>query len=178
MDRFNNRLRQILILAVIILIAILIVRYFYIFIPGVLGSITLYILSKKSYFFLIEKKKWRRQWTALLYIFGYLIIICLPVYLAVVIILPKVVALFNNPVPLIVAVKTFSAKIQSTTGIEIINGNNLQEITKNLASKVPMLLTGTANFITNLLIVFLLRALIFLFQQDVLLHAMEISAQN
>jgi predicted PurR-regulated permease PerM len=103
---------------------------------------------------LIEKKKWRRQWTALLYIFGYLIIICLPVYLAVVIILPKLVALFNNPVPLIVAVKTFSAKIQSTTGIEIINGNNLQEITKNLASKVPMLLTGTANFITNLLLMF------------------------
>jgi predicted PurR-regulated permease PerM len=215
MDKFNNRLRQILILAVIILIAVLIIRYFYIFIPGVLGSITLYILSKKSYFFLIEKKKWRRQWTALLYIFGYLIIICLPVYLAVVIILPKVVALFNNPVPLIVAVKTFSAKIQSTTGIEIINGNNLQEITKNLASKVPMLLTGTANFITNLLLMFfvlyymlihgrtmdkyleemmplknknreilsvetdiMIRALTFLFQQDFLLHAMEISAQN
>jgi predicted PurR-regulated permease PerM len=154
MDRFNNHLRQILILAVIILIAILIIRYFYIFLPGVLGAVTLYILSKKSYFFLVEKKKWRRQWTALLYIFAYVIIICLPVYFAVVIIVPKIIALFNNPVPLIVAVKTFSAKIQSTTGIEIINGNNLQEITKNLASKVPMFLTGTANFVTNLLLMF------------------------
>jgi predicted PurR-regulated permease PerM len=154
MNNFNNRLRQVLILAVIILIGILIIQHFYIFLPGVLGTITLYILSKKSYFFLVEKKKWRRQWTALLYIFGYLVIICLPVYFAVVILLPKIIALFNNPVPLIVAVKTFSAKIQGATGIEILNGNNLQEITKNLASKVPMLLTGTANFVTNLLLMF------------------------
>ena len=136
------------------LIAILIIIHFYIFLPGVLGSVTLYILSKKSYFFLVEKKKWRRQWTALLYIFGYLILICLPVYLAVVIIVPKVVALFNNPVQLIVAVKTFSAKIHEATGIELINTNNLQTVTKNLAAKLPMLLTGTANFVTNLLLMF------------------------
>ena len=154
MNSFNNRLRQILILAVIILIAILIIRYFYIFLPGVLGSVTLYILSKKSYFFFIEKKKWKKQWTALLYIFGYLIIICLPVYLAVVIILPKVVALFNNPVPLIIAIKTFSAKVQNATGIELINGDNLQTVTKNLAAQLPMFLTGTANFVTNLLLMF------------------------
>lgn len=154
MDRFNNHLRQILILGIIILIAILIIQYFYIFLPGVLGSVTLYILSKKSYFFLVEKKKWRRQWTALLYILGYLIIICLPVYLAVVIIVPKVVALFNNPVQLIVAVKTFSAKIHDATGIEIMNGDNLQTVTKNIANKLPMFLTGTANFVTNLLLMF------------------------
>lgn len=154
MDKFNNRLRQILILAVIILIAVLIIRYFYIFIPGVLGSVTLYILSKKSYFFLIEKKKWRRQLTALLYIFIYLILICLPVYFAVVILVPKVVALFNNPVQLVVAAKTFAAKIQSATGMELINGDNLQTVMKNIASRVPMLLTGTANFVTNLLLMF------------------------
>jgi len=128
MDKFNNRLRQILILAVILLIAVFIIRYFYVFIPGVLGSVTLYILSKKSYFFLIEKKKWRRQLTALLYIFVYLILICLPVYFAVVILVPKVVALFNNPVQLMVAAKTFAAKIQNATGIELINGDNLQTV--------------------------------------------------
>lgn len=154
MDKFNNRLRQVLILAVIILIGILIIRYFYIFLPGVLGSITLYILSRKSYCFLIEKKKWRRQWTALLYILGYIVIICLPVYLAVVILVPKVVAVFNNPVQLMVAVKIFSAKVQGATGIELINGQSLQTVTRNIASKVPLFLTGTANFVTNLLLMF------------------------
>ncbi|MEO5908872.1 MAG: hypothetical protein ABIR50_00740, partial [Ginsengibacter sp.] len=112
MSNFNNHLRQIILLGIIILIGVLIIRHFYVFLPGVLGSVTLYILSKKSYFFLIEQRKWKRQATALLYILGYTIIIALPVYLAVVILLPKVVALFNNPVQLIVAMKLFSAKVQ------------------------------------------------------------------
>lgn len=154
MNSFNNHLRQIILLAIIILIGILIIKNFFIFLPGVLGSVTLYILSRKSYFHLVEKKKWRKGWTALLYIFGYTILICLPVYLAVVMLLPKLIALFNNPVQLIVAVKSFSQKIQSAVGIELINGDNLQSATKNLAGKLPSLLTGTANFITNLLLMF------------------------
>lgn len=133
---------------------ILIVNHFFIFLPGVLGAVTLYILSKKSYFNLIEKKKWKKSWTALLYIFGYTIIICLPVYLAAVMLVPKLTALFNNPVPLVVAVKSFSQKIQDATGIELFNGDNVQLAMKNLAGRLPRLLTSTANFVTNLILMF------------------------
>ena len=87
MTSFNNRFRQIVLLGVITLIGILMLKHFYIFLPGVLGAITLYILSRKSYSNLIQKK-WRPGWTALLYILGYAIIICLPVYLAVVLVIP------------------------------------------------------------------------------------------
>ena len=154
MNPFNNHLRQIILLGIIILVGILIVNHFFIFLPGVLGSITLYILSKKSYFNLVEKRKWKKSWTALLYILGYTIIICLPVYLAVVMLVPKLIVLFNNPVPLVVAVKGFSQKIQEATGIELFNGDNVQLAFKNLAGRVPMLLTSTANFITNLILMF------------------------
>jgi predicted PurR-regulated permease PerM len=133
---------------------VLLLKHFYIFLPGVLGAITLYILSRKTYFFLIEKKKWRPGWTAFLYIFGYTIIICLPVYLAVVLLIPKLVELFNNPVQLIVAVKTFSQRIMDATGIELYNGDSLQNATKKIAGNLPSFLTGTANFITNLLLMF------------------------
>ncbi|MEO8719942.1 MAG: AI-2E family transporter [Ginsengibacter sp.] len=147
-------MRQITLFAIVVLTGILIIKHFYIFLPGVLGSLTLYILSKKSYFYLVEKKKWKKQGTALLYILGYTIIIALPVYLAVVILLPKLIDLFNNPVQLIVAIKSFSSRLQQATGIELMNGDNLQNITKNLAGKLPSFLTGTANFITNLLLMF------------------------
>ena len=136
------------------LLAVLMLKHFYIFLPGVLGAITLYILSRKSYFYLVEKKNWRRSWTALLYILGYTIIICLPVYLAVVLVMPKLVALFNDPVQLVVAVKTFSQKVQHATGIELYNGDSLQNATKKIAGNLPLFLTGTANFLTNLLLMF------------------------
>ena len=154
MDTFNNRLRQVILLGIIIIIGILILNNFFSFLPGVLGSVTLYILSKKSYFYLLETKKWRPGWTALLYILGYTIIICLPVYFAVVMLVPKMEALFNDPVQLMVAAKSFSQKIDEATGIQLINSNNLQNATKNLANKIPLLLTGTANFVTNLLLMF------------------------
>ena len=151
---FNERLRQVILLALIILIGVLMLKHFYIFLPGVLGAITLYILSRKSYFKLTEKKRWRPGWTALLYILAYTIIICLPVYLAVVLITPKLIALFNNPVQLLIAVKSFSQKIQDATGMEVFNSNTLKTATQKLASNLPLLLTGTANFLTNLILMF------------------------
>lgn len=90
----------------------------------------------------------------MLYILGYTIIICLPVYLAAVMLVPKLVALFDNPVQIMVAVKSFSQKIQDATGIELFNSDNLQNASKTLAAKIPSLLTGTANFVTNLLLMF------------------------
>lgn len=153
MTGFNNRLRQIILLGLIILMGVLMIKHFYIFLPGVLGAITLYILSRKQYFNLIEKRKWRPGWTAMLYILGYTIIICLPVYMAVVMVIPKLIALFNNPVQITVAVKTFSEKIYQAIGVEL-NGDNVKSVTTRIANNIPSLLTGTANFITNLILMF------------------------
>jgi predicted PurR-regulated permease PerM len=154
MVSFNNRLRQLTLLAIIILIGILMLKHFYVFLPGVLGAITLYILSRKLYFHLTDEKHWKPGWTALLYILAYLIIICLPVYLAVVLVIPKIVAVFNNPVQIMLAVTTFSQKVQQATGIELYNAESLQNASKKIADNLPMFLTGTANFVTNLLLMF------------------------
>lgn len=130
------------------------IKHFYIFLPGVLGAITIYILSRKLFFTLVENRKWKPSWTVLLFILGFTILICLPVYFAIVLVIPKLVALFNNPVQLIVAVKTFSQKIHETTGLDILDENSLKVATRNLASNIPGLLTGTANFLTNLILMF------------------------
>src|SRR4051794_35272989 len=117
MTGFNNHLRQIILLALIIFIGILMLTHFYIFLPGVLGAVTLYILSRKTYDKLVREKRWKPGWTALLYILGFAVIICLPVYIAGVLVTPKLVALFNNPVQLMIAVKSFSQRIFEATGI-------------------------------------------------------------
>ena len=154
MISFNNCLRQLTLLAIIIVIGILMLKHFYVFLPGVLGAITLYILSRKLYFRVTDEKGWRPGWTALLFILAYLIIICLPIYLAVVLVIPKIVAVFNNPVQIMLAVTTFSNKVQQATGIELYNGESLQNASKKIADNLPMFLTGTANFVTNLLLMF------------------------
>ncbi len=154
MVSFNNRLRQVILLAVIVLIAILLIKHFYIFLPGVLGAITLYILSREFYFKLVDKRKWRPGWTAFLYIIFYTVIIALPVYLAIELVSPKLIALFNNPVEIMVAVKTFSNKIQDATGFELFSNENIKSLSQKIANSVPKILSVTANLITNLLMMF------------------------
>ena len=53
---FNERLRQILILLLILAIALLLIIEMKVFIPGLLGGVTLYILSRSVYFQLIYKR--------------------------------------------------------------------------------------------------------------------------
>lgn len=154
MVSFNHRLRQIVLLSLIFLIGILILKHLYVFIPGVLGAVTLYILSRETYFKLIEKKKWSKGWTAMLYIFGFIIIIGLPVYMAIVLVSPKLMALINNPVEITVAIRSFSNRIQDALGIELFNSESIRSTTRNVANRVPRLLSGTANLISNLLIMF------------------------
>lgn len=154
MVSFNNRLRQVILLAVILLLAILFIKHFYVYLPGVLGTITLYILSRELYFKLVEKKKWKPGWTAFLYIIFYTIIIGLPVYFAFVLVSPKLTALFNNPEEITVAIKTFSGKIQQATGFEALSDENIKAVSQKLANSVPKVLSVTVNLITNLLLMF------------------------
>ena len=154
MDNFNLHLKQIFLLAIIVFIGVLLLTHFYLFLPGILGAITLYILSRHSYFYLVEKKKWSAAWTSLMFILGYTVIIVLPVYLAVILLLPKLVDIFNNPVELMVAVKTFAAKVEDAIGINVYDGENMRNTLQKVAGQLPSFLTGTANLLTNLLLMF------------------------
>ncbi|MEO5646769.1 MAG: AI-2E family transporter [Chitinophagaceae bacterium] len=153
---FNNRVRQVIILAVIILLAFLLLKHLFVFIPGILGAITLYILSRDSYYRLTIVRKWSKGWTAILYIIGYAVIIALPIYLAIKMVSPKLATLFGNPVELIIAIKSFSEKIFNYTGIQLISDDTLHGLKNNLASILPKFLTGTANLISNLVMMFFL----------------------
>lgn len=56
MTGFNDRLRQIILLALIIFIGVLMIKHFYIFLPGVLGAITIYV-KPELFFTLVENRK-------------------------------------------------------------------------------------------------------------------------
>lgn len=154
MKEFNDRLRQIIILSIIIIIGFLMIKHFYNFLPSVLGAVTLYIVSRSNYFYLTQNKNWPKSWTALLYVLGYTVIIVLPVYIAVVLITPKIVALFSDPVQMLVALQTFANKVKEAIGITLYDAETVKETLQKLANNIPALLTGTANFLTNLVLMF------------------------
>ncbi|MDB5202106.1 MAG: hypothetical protein JWQ27_1515 [Ferruginibacter sp.] len=153
---FNERLRQVLVLLLIILMAVLLISQLAIFIPGLLGGITLYILSRAFYFRMVYKKKWKKGWTALLFILGYLVIIAVPVYISVTLISPKINSIAQNQDKIMSAIEGISNKLAEKTGFKLLSADSAKAISGKVATMVPRLLNSTATVLTNLIMMFFL----------------------
>ncbi len=152
MPSFNNRIKQVLLLSVILLLVYLVIRELYLFLPGVLGAVTLYILSRANYFQLIYHRKWKKGWTAGMFIIYYLVLIGLPVFLAITLISPKINSFLTDPNATITAAKSSINTIQQHLGFTIVSESSLTSSLSKLTTIIPSLLNSTANLITNLAI--------------------------
>lgn len=147
---FNNRIRQVLLIMLLVSIAYLICRELYIFLPGFLGAVTLYILSREWYLFLTEKKKWKKNLSATLLLIGFLVIIGLPIYITVNLMTPKINSLFNNSQEVMQGLKSVSAQLKEWTGQDLLTENNMAELQKRTTNFIPAFLNSTAVILGNL----------------------------
>ena len=155
-NNFNNRLRQLILLLIIALLAILLSTQLFIFLPGFLGAVTLYILTRNWYQSLIQQKKWKKGLTALLFILGLIVIIAIPVYFSIIMVSPKINSLLNNQQEVIQGLQIFSDKMESSFGIKLFTDEGTQSIASKISSFIPVLLNNTANVATNLIMIFFL----------------------
>ena len=153
---FNKRILQVLVLLLIILIAVLLIGQLYIFIPGILGGVTLYILSRGYYFKLIFKNKWKKGRTAMMFILFYLFIISLPIYLSVNLVTPKINQILKNQDLIVQKLQNMAENISAKTGIKLLSPDNIKTVTQKISGMVPMLLSGTATTLANLFMMFFL----------------------
>ncbi|MGG9964258.1 AI-2E family transporter [Ferruginibacter sp. SUN106] len=153
---FNNRLRQIILLLIIILLAILLLTQLYVFLPGFLGALTLYILFREPYNKLTIIKRWNKTWTTLLFVLGSLVVIAIPIYFSVTLLTTKVSAVLTNPVELMKDAKIVGVKIHDLTGIELLTDENLAAFQKKATAIVPTILNSSANIMSNFAIMFFL----------------------
>lgn len=151
---FNDRLKQIILLLIIILLAILLLTQLYVFLPGFLGAVTLYILFREPYNQLTIKKKWNKTRTALLFVFASLIIIAIPIYFSVTLLTNKVSGILTNPAELMKDAKIVGTKIHELTGIELLTDDNISTFQKKAAAIVPAILNSSANIISNFAVMF------------------------
>ncbi len=150
MASFSNRLRQIILLAVLAALGFLLVKELYTFFPGFLGAVTLYILSRHWYLHLTTQKKWNKNLTATLFLFGFLIIVGLPVYYIISLLSPKITEVFGHSDEVIIGLKSVSTQIKAWTGQELFSDTNVAEIQKRVANFFPAFLNSTAMIFANL----------------------------
>jgi predicted PurR-regulated permease PerM len=153
---FNDRLRQLLLLAVIVLLGWLLITELYVFLPGLMGGVTVYILGRGLYFRLIYKNKWSKGWTAMLFILVSLVAISIPIYITVTLISPKINDLVNNQDKIIQGIKVFSTKVSDYIGIQILTDENTRTITQKVTAFLPKILNTSMNLLANIVMMFFL----------------------
>jgi predicted PurR-regulated permease PerM len=154
MTQFNNRIRQVVLLLVIAFLAFLIIRELYVFLPGLMGALTFYILGRERYFVLTEKKGWKPGLTALLVMLIFLLLIAGPFYYAFILISPKISSIFSHTDELMIGLRALSEKIKVLTGKELLSENNFSALQSNIANFIPTFLNSSAMMLSNLMIMF------------------------
>ncbi len=153
---FNSRLTQLIILAIIILLAFLLLKQLYYFMPGFLGAITLYILFREKYFNLTITKKKNKTLIAFLFIIASIVIIAVPLFFCIEILSTKIIAILSNPVQLVIDAKIVGQKIKDTTGYNLFTDENIASFQQKATTIVPAILNSSAGIISNFAIMFFL----------------------
>jgi predicted PurR-regulated permease PerM len=147
---FNNRIRQIIILLLLALMVYLVLKELYVFFPGLLGAITLYILSRGSYFQFIYRRKWRKGWTAGMYLFGYFLLLGLLTYLTFTLVEKKIEPFLSDPATMLSKAQTALNEMQQKAGISIIEEDTLAGLQRKLMALIPSLINDTGILLANL----------------------------
>jgi len=150
MLKFNDRIRQLLLLFLIILLIWLSIRELFSFLPGLLGAVTLYILSRATYFQMVFNRKWKKGRAAGLMILYYLFLLGLPIILAILLVSPKINAFLNDPSAMINAARESVLQVQQKLGLHMVSEQSLNNSLSKLTAYIPTILNSTANIITNL----------------------------
>jgi len=147
---FNNRIKQVLLLAILILLIWISIQELYLFLPGLLGAVTLYILSRASYFQLVYKEKWKKGRAAGLYVLYYLLLLGLPVFLAITLISPKMNDFLSDPTATLETIKQAVAEVQQKMGYTFVSEKSLSGSLDKMIAFLPSFLNSTANLLANL----------------------------
>lgn len=151
---FNERFRQILILLVIVITAAILIAELKLFFPGILGGVTLYIISRSWYFKAIYKWKLNKSLAAFLFIFSCLLIIAIPVMLSIHLLSPKIQSFAEQKEKIIQGIQIIDSKVKSSTGLELFNGNNAKTVADKISTILPQLINSTAMILSNLIMMF------------------------
>ncbi|HRO42643.1 MAG TPA: AI-2E family transporter [Flavipsychrobacter sp.] len=152
----TEKLKQYLLLTVIIILIIVLGWQIISFLPGVLGAITMYILMREQYFRLTVIENWKKWFTAAVFISLSLVVFALPIAVCAQLLIPKFYAIVHDPQRLNSMLDTLTRKLQMIIPQLRIDETQIQEWAQNAAASVPGLLSETISFITNLVLAFFL----------------------
>lgn len=142
------KIKQFFLLVVIIILGGLICFHLSLFVPSLLGAITLYVITRKYNIYLQEEKNWKPWIASMVIIVGTLVVLVLPIYFIADLLIEKL----GNASAYMEKFNIFIDKIHdfiySKTNVDILSKDNLDKLKDSVGKYSTSALSGTFNTIT------------------------------
>lgn len=148
------KMNRYIFLSIILIFGLVLVMSLIQFFTAFLAAIILYILFKPLSNYLVKKRKWKKNITAVLIIVLSFFIILLPVTLIITLLYDRIAAVIANPSGIIDAAKNLDAVIKEETGFEVLSDNTLASIQNFSTTILTTILNTSLNFISTILMMY------------------------
>lgn len=156
-------IKQVALLTIILVLTGLICFNLALFIPSILGAITIYVVCRKYNFYLQEEKKWKPWLSSLVLMLASLIILILPIYFIADLLIEKL----GNAQAYMTKFNVFLDKIHSyiynETHFDILSKENMDKLKSSAGKVSTSALSGTFNTLTVVMSMYFI--LYFMLQQ-------------
>lgn len=146
----QNRVRQILFLALIILLGYLLARQLTAFVPAFLGALTLYVILRKPMRYLVYARRWRKSLAATVLMLASLFIILIPIGSLVSMLTTRVTYALQHSNELTVAMQKLIVETEVRYGFTIVSPENVSRLNNFIAQAIPQLLSATFGTLSTM----------------------------
>ncbi|MCG2793896.1 MAG: AI-2E family transporter [Weeksellaceae bacterium] len=186
MSDFGKPIESVVIkqVALIILICVLVALIGWnlaLFIPSVLGAVTLYIICRKYNFYLVEEKKWKPWLASIVLILASLVVLILPVYFIVDLLVSKVGNMQAYMEKFNIFLEKIHQFIYSKVGFDILSKENITKVTNFAGTLSTKALSTTFNTFTVIVSMYFILYFMFVkarFFERVVVKAMPFKRTN
>ncbi len=155
-NHFNDRLRQLVLFGSILAMAILLIAQLSLFIPGILGGITLFVLTRSLFYRWVFEKKIKKGLAAIMIIFFCLLLVIGPLYFTIYLVTPTIHSLIDQQAKWVTFIQERIKDIQYQTGLSLLTVNSTKAITEKIAEWALLVINSTASILANVLLMFFL----------------------
>ena len=150
----NNIIRQVMLLLLIVLLAIVLWFQLSTFLPAFLGAYTLYVMMRKYMFLLQAKYKWRSGLCAALLMLLSFLIIMLPILVLVNMMASKVGFAIQHSSEVLKAITDFIERYEKQYNINIVTKANVAKVTSWGAQTLPQVLGATLSTLLTIVVMY------------------------
>ena len=152
----SKQIKQIALLLLILVAAVLVLTQLFPFMPGLLGAVTLYILLREWFFKLTVVYNWKKWVAAITFIVGSIVVFVIPIVLIALLTYPKLSAIALNPNFITDGITHLTTQIQLVFPRFSLTETQVTDWIQQGLSSIPGYFGATIQVITNILLCFFL----------------------